>query len=119
VLRDWTDNSRIDGLYPNKCYVDAIASLPEDVRTYSSAVDDISRAMDAAQRAGSAKAAGKGSNGDVRRLSSEEARQIASQTPSTVDSGHPPALLAAIAIAGLVAISGLAAYLIRRWRDVR
>jgi hypothetical protein len=45
VIDDWADNSRIDGTYPVKCYQDALAKLPEDMRAYSSAPEDIERAM--------------------------------------------------------------------------
>jgi hypothetical protein len=121
VLRDWTDNGRVDGLYPSKCYMDAIASLPEDVRTYSSAVDDISRAMQSSQQAESTKADAQtgptvGQTAEARRISTEEARQIAAQSPSAVR-GLPPALLAVIVIAGAMAVSGVVAYFLRRSRD--
>ena len=118
VLRVWTDNGRVDGMYPSKCYLDAIGSLPEDVRTYSSAVDDISRAMQSSQQTDSTNAAAS-TTGDLpqaRRISSDEARQISAQSPSSVR-GLPPALLAVIVIAGAMTISGVTAYFLRRWRD--
>jgi len=40
VLRDWTDG-RIDETYPVSCYRDAIRDMPEDLRLYSSAVEDV------------------------------------------------------------------------------
>jgi hypothetical protein len=43
VLADWEDG-RIDGAYTAECYRDALASMPEDVRVYTSATDDIARA---------------------------------------------------------------------------
>jgi hypothetical protein len=46
VVADWIDG-RIDGVYPLRCYDEAVDGLPEDVRVYSSAVDDISRALQA------------------------------------------------------------------------
>ena len=46
VLGDWRDG-RIDGTYPVACYRQALAGLPEDVRVYSSAQDDITRALQA------------------------------------------------------------------------
>lgn len=49
VIDDWWDG-RIDGTYPFQCYDDAIESLPRDVRDYSSAEDDIKRALQAARR---------------------------------------------------------------------
>jgi uncharacterized protein (DUF3084 family) len=47
VLEDWHENGRIDGLYAPRCYRAAVAGLPEDVRVYSSAQDDIGRAIQA------------------------------------------------------------------------
>jgi hypothetical protein len=49
VIDDWWDG-RIDGTYELHCYDDAIESLPRDVRDYSSAEDDIKRALQAAMR---------------------------------------------------------------------
>jgi hypothetical protein len=44
VLTDWGDG-RLDGTYPVTCYRQALAQLPEDVRVYSSAQADITRAL--------------------------------------------------------------------------
>jgi hypothetical protein len=44
LLDDWQDG-RIDGTYPVACYQQALATMPEDVRVYSSAEDDITRAL--------------------------------------------------------------------------
>jgi len=46
LLADWRDG-RIDNTYPVKCYRQALAQLPEDVRVYSSAPADITRALQA------------------------------------------------------------------------
>ena len=45
VIDDWADNTRVDGRYEIHCYRDALRRLPEDMRAYSSAPDDIARAM--------------------------------------------------------------------------
>ena len=45
VVDDWYADGRVDGTYPPHCYDDAIEILPRDVRDYSSAKDDISRAL--------------------------------------------------------------------------
>ena len=45
VLRDWSADGVIDDRYDVACYRDALRSLPEDVRLYSSAADDIKRAL--------------------------------------------------------------------------
>jgi len=46
LLADWRDG-RIDDTYPVRCYRQALAELPEDVRVYSSAQADITRALQA------------------------------------------------------------------------
>jgi len=50
VLADWGEDGRIDGAYPETCYLAAIDSLPEDLRAYTSARDDIARALQSAGR---------------------------------------------------------------------
>jgi hypothetical protein len=45
VVEDWYDNSRVDRTYPIHCYREALTNLPEDMRAYSSAPEDIARAM--------------------------------------------------------------------------
>ena len=47
VVADWRDNGRIDKTYPPQCYRAAVDTLPEDVRVYSSAQSDITRALQA------------------------------------------------------------------------
>jgi hypothetical protein len=49
LLNDWFDG-RIDQAYPVRCYREAIANLPEDVDVYSTAREDINRALLAAIR---------------------------------------------------------------------
>ena len=49
VINDWYDG-RIDNVYPPHCYRQAIDHLPEDVETYSSARDEINRALYASLR---------------------------------------------------------------------
>jgi hypothetical protein len=51
VVADWYDNGRVDYLYPLRCYREAIKTLPPDVKDYSSAKEEIERALqDAANR---------------------------------------------------------------------
>lgn len=50
VLTDWSDNGRIDGVYPLGCYEEAIAALPLDLRDYTNAEDVIGRALTTALR---------------------------------------------------------------------
>src|SRR2546423_2179346 len=56
VLADWRDG-RIDLTYPVSCYRQALAHLPEDVRVYSSAQTDITRALQSRLRTRSLQAA--------------------------------------------------------------
>jgi hypothetical protein len=49
LLNDWYDG-RIDRAYPVRCYRDAIANLPDDVKVYADAEADIRRALLAAIR---------------------------------------------------------------------
>jgi len=52
VVNDWLDNNRVDGVYAVPCYTQAIQHLNAypDVKNYSSATDDIQRALLAAIR---------------------------------------------------------------------
>jgi hypothetical protein len=47
VINDWLDNNRVDKTYPTPCYTQAIQQLNRypDVQNYSSAADDIHRAL--------------------------------------------------------------------------
>jgi hypothetical protein len=62
LLADWRDG-RIDGTYPVECYRQALARLPEDVRVYSTAQADITRALQARLGTAAATSAGHGSGG--------------------------------------------------------
>jgi hypothetical protein len=48
LLNDWYDG-RIDQTYASHCYTEAIHHLPSDVQTYSSAREDILRALQSAK----------------------------------------------------------------------
>jgi len=50
VIDDWYDDGRVDGTYALHCYDDAIEILPRDVSDYSSAKEDIERALQAKLR---------------------------------------------------------------------
>ena len=45
VLADWSDNGRVDGVYPLRCYQEALAKMPTDLRDYTNATDAIHRAL--------------------------------------------------------------------------
>lgn len=50
VVNDWYGDGRVDKIYPLHCYEDAINALPGDLRDYSSAKEDITRALQFALR---------------------------------------------------------------------
>lgn len=91
LLADWQDG-RVDRTYPVSCYRQALAHLPEDVRVYSSAQSDITRALQA-------------------RLGAPPARATASH--SGRDSGISP--LAVLGITGgLLLLAGGSLAVVRR-----
>jgi hypothetical protein len=51
VVDDWADDGWVQGRYTAACYRAAIADLPEDLRAYSTAGDDLERALQQALRA--------------------------------------------------------------------
>jgi hypothetical protein len=64
LLADWKDG-RIDQTYPVACYRQALADLPEDVRVYSTAQTDITRALQARLSSARVEEAGSGGGGGV------------------------------------------------------
>lgn len=50
VIDDWYDNGRVDSVYPISCYRAALKLLPDDVKSYSDAPDEINRALQDAIR---------------------------------------------------------------------
>jgi len=63
LINDWFDG-KIDHVYPKHCYTEAIAHLPNDVKTYSNAPDEIHRAMLAALAKNNGGGSGNGGNSD-------------------------------------------------------
>ncbi len=65
VVNDWLNNNRVDGVYAIPCYTQAIQHLNAyvDVQNYSSATDDIQRALLAAIRQDRGNGPGAGSAG--------------------------------------------------------
>jgi hypothetical protein len=78
VLRDWSDDGRIEGTFAPHCYREAIAQLPADVRVYSTAQDDITQAL--------GRVAAKSSVRAPRRLSS--GRVALAKPPSVAGPGN-------------------------------
>ena len=120
VLDDWTADGQIDGNYSKHCLRQAIKHTPEDLRDYSSIIDDINAALlggVGTKNGPSGGGAGPGgtSNGtNQRQLSPAEAKRRAEAavphagTPQSIpDSSRsvplPLLILAAITLAALLA----------------
>jgi hypothetical protein len=83
VLNDWSNGRQI-GVYPLHCYRDAIRNLPEDLRDYSSAADDIQAALQAqiAKRTNrSIQSEGGGGNGPSGQSGSTKSTESTSAAP--------------------------------------
>ncbi len=102
VLRDWSDDGRIEQTFAPHCYREAIAHLPTDVRVYSTAETDITRAL--------ARVAAERSAHGSRSLLSGPA--VPAKPPSIVGPGsRPVAPIAASAVAlAIVAWAVVAAF---------
>lgn len=66
LLDDWVVDGRIDKTYPASCYRETIKHLPRDLDDYSSAREDIERALNSAAR---------GNGGDPPRMISPPVEQ--------------------------------------------
>lgn len=102
VVSDWGDG-HINGRYAPRCYGDALDVLPEDVRAYSTAEDDIAQAMRARIRETRGRADG----------------EAAATTPSEDTASLPIPLLAEAVIAVILGLAGLARLVGRRLRRER
>ena len=104
LVTDWSDGA-ISNLYPISCYRQALENMPEDVRLYSSASDDINRALSG--RVVSRSLAGSSANG---------ASASAAAAVSADGSSGTPFVLAG-SLAALLVLGGAAGfYTQRKWR---
>lgn len=106
VLVDWSDNGHVDGVYPLKCYPAAIRGLPPDVRDYSTASDEINRAL--------AVAVNRPKPDRVRAIGKEAVGATGAATDAT--NSIPLALIALTGVSVLVFAAGTAGYVARRLR---
>jgi hypothetical protein len=102
VFRDWSDG-QIAGRYALPCYGEALDGLPEDVRAYSTAEEDISQALRARIR-------------ETRRDVATQEAETMSFIPSVP---VPIGLLSAGVIALLLGLAGLVRLVARRLRQER
>jgi hypothetical protein len=104
LVKDWSDGA-ISNLYPIGCYRQALANMPEDVRLYSSASDDINRALNGRVVTRGLAASSSASVGGA---------SVVAASTSTGGSGMPFALVGSLAM--LLLFGGGAAFLIHRER---
>ena len=135
VIDDWYDDGRVDRTYPLHCYDDAIEALPPDVRDYSSAKEDIQRALQARMRGEASPPASTdpspgGSGGgttttkppknqtttDVSNPKNENPPEASGQVDSDSASSVPIPLLILGGLALLLIAGGSAGYFIRRYQ---
>ena len=105
VLGDWADGG-IDGRYPDQCYLAAIDALPEDLRAYTSAQDDIRRALLSHRRSAATTANGARTLAEV----------PAAASPSPADDQPPLGVILLLAVVGLACTAGTAGFVLRRLR---
>ena len=134
VIDDWYDDGRVDGTYALHCYDDAIEILPRDVRDYSSAKEDIERALQAKLRNEPAPAARTDPSPDDAPPPGETTETDTTGTPPggpndrpTDTVANPPLgdsassvplpLLILAGLALLLVAGGSAGYLIRRYQN--
>jgi hypothetical protein len=109
VLTDWSDNGRVDGIYPLHCYQAAIETMPADLRDYTNATEAIQRALTRAETSRSAK------SHETSRVAAGAGPQVGAAASSNV----PLPLVALAAISLTVLAAGGVGYLARRRRTQR
>jgi len=118
VLKDWADG-KLDRAYPVRCYQAALDAMPEDMRSYTSAPDDIKRALLARLRAS------RTHHGALRGRSRQAAappttaREALSAAGVTTRATGIPLPLVVIAAVGLVLLLTGSAGLLGRFRAAR
>jgi hypothetical protein len=127
VIDDWYDDGRVDRTYALHCYDDAIDALPPDVQQYSSAQEDIERALQARMRGKASPPATKdpspGKKPPKKQTTTSEngpkeenPPQAAGPVDSDSASSVPIPLLVLAGLALLLIAGGSAGYFIRRYQ---
>jgi hypothetical protein len=119
VLKDWADG-KLDRAYPVRCYQAALDAMPEDMRSYTSAPDDIKRALLARLRTA------RTHHGELRGRSRQAApaprttaREALSAAGVTTRATGIPLPLIVIAAVGLLLLLAGSAGLLGRFRAAR
>jgi hypothetical protein len=120
VLKDWADG-KVDRAYPVRCYQDALDAMPEDMRSYTSAPDDIKRALLARLRTSRTHHGElRGRSRHITAAPRRTAREALSAADVTTGATGIPLPLIVIAATGFVLLlGGSAGVLGRRFRAAR
>jgi hypothetical protein len=117
VLEDWADG-KFERAYPVNCYQAALAAMPEDMRSYTTAPEDIRRALLARIRLSRTHHAKPGARpralASAPRAPAREALSAASVAAGAT--GIPLPLIVIAAVGFVLAVSGSATLLVRRLR---
>jgi hypothetical protein len=117
VLRDWADG-KLSRAYPVNCYQAALDAMPEDMRSYTTAPDDIKRALLARIRASRTHHGKPGARPRAVASSSRApAREaLSAASVATGATGIPLPLIVIAAIGFVLVLGGSATLLSRRLR---
>jgi hypothetical protein len=119
VLKDWADG-KLDRAYPVRCYQAALDAMPEDMRSYTSAPDDIKRALLARLRTTHMHhGALRGRSRPAAAAPRTTAREALSAAGVTTRATGIPLPLVVIAAVGLVLLLAGSAGLLGRFRAAR
>jgi hypothetical protein len=116
VLNDWYDGA-LDSIYDPECYQEALQRLPEDVRVYTTAVDDISRAMRQQLAAEGEASTSKGSArslSGVRKAQSREKTRARVAVGQVTEARRPPLPLLLLGTVVLVLAAATAGTVVTR-----
>jgi hypothetical protein len=100
VIEDWSDNGRVDRIYPLDCYEQAIQTMPPEIRDYTDAHDVIDRALTLAVR----------SKGGTRESPQPAHRELVASAAGTSGSTAIPTSLFVLGAIGLGGALGVCAF---------
>ena len=128
VLEDWADG-KLDRVHSVRCYQDALNQMPEDMRSYTTAPDDIQRALlarlrtarehrhsDSAQPQSAAKPAPKAVERRPAKVEPERDAVSVAGLPATTPTGIHLPLVALAVVGALLLTAGSAGVFVRRLR---
>jgi hypothetical protein len=118
VVQDWYDDSRIDGVYEQHCYRNALNNVGEDVKVYSSFEEDIKAALQRLSRGDVRELSGVGASGDDRPGQGLFNDAFGKTNPRNADSMPVPLMILG-GLALLLVAAGAAGLLRRRLRSRR